>query len=93
MNRTLAALLAFLAAAPVGYPQDKQDKPLPPSEEFVEIKWDVQKDDRFDFKWSYDESLKIIRPPLPRTNGPALDENTDNTDKRDVIGEAYFKEN
>ena len=106
MTRILAALLAALVATPhqdkdkdkpfdsrlAALAQDKQDKPLPPSEEFVEIKWDVQKDDRFDFKWSYDELLRIIRPPLPRTGGATVDENTENSDKREVIGEISLKE-
>jgi hypothetical protein len=82
MSRMLATLLAALAAIPL-QDKDKPDKPLPPSEEFVEIKWDVQKDDRFDFKWTYDESRKHI---------PGQGETTESTDKRDVVGELWLKQ-
>jgi hypothetical protein len=82
MSRILSALLAAMVAAPL-QDKDKQDKPLPASEELVEIKWDVQKDDRLDFKWSYDESRKHI---------PGQGETTESTDKRDIVGELWLKE-
>ena len=80
MIRTLAALLAALAAGPL---QDKKpDKP--PQEELpAEMKWELQKDDRFDFKWAYDESRKHV---------PGQGDPSETTDKRDVTGEVTFKE-
>jgi len=80
MIRSLAALVVALAAAPL---QDKPDKPVPPSEEFVEMKWDLHADDRFEYKWVYDELHKIqsVQSDAGETS-----------DHREASGEIWFKE-
>jgi hypothetical protein len=80
MIRSLAALTVTLIAAPL---QDKPDKPVSPSEEFVEVKWDLHADDRFDYKWVYDEVHRI--QSTQKDAG-------ETSDHREVTGEIWFKE-
>lgn len=90
MIRPLAALLAALAAAAFSFDSGPsalaQDKPAkPPVEDLpAEMKWELQKDDRFEFKWVYDESRKQVI---------GRGDSSETTDKRDVAGEIFFKEN
>src|ERR1043166_1905361 len=88
MIRLLAALATALLAFP---PQDKPDKPDNPADDFVEIKWDVQKDDRLDFKWSFDDTRKQTQ--AVNKDGKSLVEDTSEfIDRREVTGEISIKE-
>ncbi len=79
MIRILAALLATLVAAPAA--QDKKpDKP--PQEELpTEMKWELQKDDLFEFKWTYDEARRIFL---------GKSDSIDTSERKDVLAEVSF---
>jgi hypothetical protein len=77
----MSKVLALLAAtALLGLSQDEAP---------IELKWDVKKEDRFDFKWIYSDQT---RHEMPKLEGRSEAEAVETYDRRDVEAELFVKE-
>lgn len=77
MPKTLAILAASLVFPAL------QDEP-------IELKWNLQKEDKFDLKWTYSDQT---RHEMPKLEGRSDAEAIETYDRRDVEAELYLKDN
>ncbi len=55
----------------------------------IELKWDLKKEDRLDFKWTYSDSS---RHELPKLEGRSDVDAVDTYDRREVVAELHLQE-